>query len=244
MPDVSGVLSTLPGVLRIVNVILLLSTLFFFTGTLSSHLIEFAVGLMNSRGRQLRKRLELALGKPAAEEFYDNPIIRSLSTQSTLARHQQIYPPSYIEPDVFARVIAALSSASGSALSASPVIREVKSKLVKPGEDLEAKLIEWFKAVNDRQAGVYTRWTFLRLLVVGLLLAGMMDIDTVHIAGTLWNNPEQAQKAAGALHGVKKVSANIADKSAPLTAADKRELEDAVGAAYTQLLAVAPPSYA
>jgi hypothetical protein len=100
MLDISGVLQSLPGFLQIINVIVLLSALFFFTSTISSHLIEVFVGLINSRGKHLRARLELALGKGAAKALYDDPIIKSLSSQSRTTIHW----PSYIEPELFARV--------------------------------------------------------------------------------------------------------------------------------------------
>lgn len=36
-------------------------------------------------------------------------------------------------------------------MSKSEVIKDIKDKLVKVESDLEPKLIEWFKAINDRQ---------------------------------------------------------------------------------------------
>jgi hypothetical protein len=234
MPDVSAVLQSLPGVLQIVNVVVLLSALFFFTSTISSHLLEVFVGVINSRGKQLRARLEFALGPDAAKAIYDDPIIRSLSSGSP--SHSQ--PPSYIEPDMFARVVARLSTVDN-AMSSSGVIKVIKGALARP-EDIEPKLIEWFRAINDRQTGVYTRWTFLRLLIVGFLMAGVMDIDTVHIAGKLWSNPEQAEKAAKALEGAKRTT----EKSEPLSDSDQKRLQESVAAAYAQLRSIAPPSYA
>ena len=180
--------------------------------------------------------MELALGKDAAKAFYDDPIIKSLSNQSRTTSHS----PSYIEPELFARVVASLSNDDKSAMSKSEVIRDIKDKLVKLESDLEPKLIEWFKAINDRQTGVYTRWTFLRLLVIGFLLAGLLDIDTVHIAGKLWSNPEQAEQAARVLDEARKIS----DHSESLTDADKKKLRESVASAYAQLRTIVPPNYA
>ena len=78
--DLSGVLQSLPGLMQIVNVIILLSALFFFTSTIASHLVEVIVGFLNSRGKQLRARLEIALGKETADAFYEDPLIKSLSS--------------------------------------------------------------------------------------------------------------------------------------------------------------------
>jgi hypothetical protein len=236
MLDISGVLQSLPGFLQIVNVILLLSALFFFTSTISSHLIEVFVGIINSRGNHLRARLELALGRDAAKALYDDPIIKSLSIPSRTT----IHPPSYIEPELFARVVAGLSNDDKSAMSKSEVIKDIKDKLVKVESDLEPKLIEWFKAITDRQTGVYTRWTFLRLLVIGFLLAGLLDIDTVHIAGELWSDPGQAEQIARVLDEARQIS----DPSKALTDADEKKLRESVARAYAELRAIVPPNYA
>ncbi len=247
MTDIAGALQSLPGFLQIINVVVLLSALYFFTSTVSSHLIELFVGFINSRGRQLRSRLELAFGKDAADALYRNPIIKSLSSgpgkaSKSLSSESEkaINSPSYIEPELFARVVAGLFNENGNAISNSAVISEIKTKLAKVDTDFEPKLIEWFKAINDRQTAVYTRWTFLRLLVVGFLLAGLIDIDTVHIASKLWNNPEQAEQAAKALDEARKIS----DRGESLTDADEKKLRDSVAAAYAQLRTIAPPNYA
>ena len=42
--------------------------------------------------------------------------------------------------------------------------------------------------------------------MIGFLLAGLLDIDTVHIAGKLWSNPEQAEQAARVLDEARKIS--------------------------------------
>jgi hypothetical protein len=261
--DLSGVLQSLPGFLQIVNVVVLLSALFFFTSTIASHLVEVIVGFLNSRGKQLRARLEIALGKDAADAFYNDPLIQSLSTEvseirtatrSVLGRawatlpgaagragvsYQdnawRLHPPSYVEPEFFAKVVATLSNTEGSAFKTSAVINDIKTKLVGVGDQLEPKLVEWFKAINDRQNGVYTRWTFLRLLVIGFLLAALIDIDTVHIAGTLWKNPEQTEKAVKALDDIEKLK---------LTDAQKNEVRDSVAKAFVELRKIAPPNYA
>ena len=261
--DLSGVLQSLPGFLQIVNVVVLLSALFFFTSTIASHLVEVIVGFLNSRGKQLRARLEIALGKDAADAFYNDPLIQSLSTEvseirtatrSALGRAWatlpgaagragvrfqdnawRLHPPSYVEPEFFAKVVATLSNTEGSAFKTSAVINDIKTKLVGVGDQLEPKLVEWFKAINDRQNGVYTRWTFLRLLVIGFLLAALIDIDTVHIAGTLWKNPEQTEKAVKTLDSLE--MSNIDETK-------KKEIREAVAKAFLEIRKIDPPNYA
>jgi hypothetical protein len=78
------------------------------------------------------------------------------------------------------------------------------------------------------------------LLVIGFLIAGPLDIDTVHIAGKLWSNPVQAEQAARVLDEARKIS----DHSESLTDADKKKLRESVAKAYAQLRTIVPPNYA
>ncbi len=43
----ADVLKSLPGLLQVVDVVVLLSALFFFTSTVASHLVEAIVGFCN-----------------------------------------------------------------------------------------------------------------------------------------------------------------------------------------------------
>ena len=56
-----GLLRGIPGLTQSISLAILLFSVFFFTSTLASHLLEAFVGLINARGRQLERRLELAL---------------------------------------------------------------------------------------------------------------------------------------------------------------------------------------
>lgn len=244
MPEVAALLQTLPGFLTIVNVVVLLSAIFFFTSTLASHLLEMFVGLINSRGRQLRERLDTALGERAAGAIYDDPLIRSLMARGAkiMPGAASPQPPSYIEPEFFARVVARLFQTSGNAVSESDVIKRIKDSVAEATPtELEPRIVEWFKAINDRQNGVYTRWSFLRLFIIGFLFAAAMDIDTVHIAGAIWKNPEVAEKTVKELERAAQLTTSDLSQ---LTDEQKKQLREAVAAAWTQLRTTAPPSYA
>ncbi len=92
--------------LTLVNVAIVLFALFFFISTLSSHMLEVLVGFLNCRGRLLRNQLGKALTKEAAEEIYENPLIKSLAGDGI---GKPLHLPSYIEPELFARAGAALA---------------------------------------------------------------------------------------------------------------------------------------
>jgi hypothetical protein len=237
----SEVFKALPGTLLIVNIVILLSALFFFTSTVASHLVEAWVGAWNSRGKQLRARLESALGKEAADALYGHALIRSISSgaDAQTADVRTLNPPSYIEPKIFADAIRSLS-APNQPLNANAVVTQIRASVADAATQFEPKLLEWFKAINDHQTGVYTRWTFLRLITIGFLFAAMMDLDTVHITATLWGHPEQTEAVAKALKDANLGSGEL-DK---LTADQKTKIQDAVAQAYKQLRDIAPPDYA
>jgi hypothetical protein len=249
MQDLGSVLQALPGFVQIINIIILFGALFFFTSTLASHLIEAWVGMWNSRGKQLRARLENALGKTVADEIYGDPLIRSISTlkkrsptpQDDTAPANDLIPPSYIEPELFARVVNRLSGITNNPLAASALISDLKAAAGGAAATVEPKIIDWFKSITDHQTGVYTRWTFLRLIVVGFLFALAMDLDTVHIAGTLWQHPEQAERAVKALQDAAPLSSK---EEGQLSDDERKKLQSAVADAVQELRKIDPPNYA
>ena len=224
---------TLPGLLTILNVAILLFAVFFFTSTMASHVLEYFVGSINSRGRQLAERLATAMGGEAAKAVYANPLIASLCDQGRKGPQ----PPSYIEPAFLARaVVAEFANATGP-VHASAIVQQLNKEAGDDAAAFQSKIVEWFNALTERQSGVYTRWSFMRLFVIGFLLAAVMDIDTVHIAGTLWDKPELAEKLASGLE--RAVPALKADDPGQLSDADRKLLADAVAATWKEISAEA-----
>ena len=240
MPDV---LKSLPQLLQIVNVVILLSALFFFTSTIASHVVEAWVGFRNSRGHELRTRLESALGKTAADALYGHPLIRSISSgvDTLTAAVDTLKPPSYIEPQLLVDAIKSLTE-NNQPLQNNPLIVKLKEAAGNAAADFEPKVLEWFKAINDHQTGVYTRWTFLRLIVVGFLFAAAMDLDTVHIAATLWKNPAQTEAAVKSLEQVNKI--NTSGDLDKLTADQRKTFNELIAAANRQISEIVKPNYA
>lgn len=64
--------------------------------------------------------------------------------------------------------------------------------------DAEAKLAEWFNSSMARVSDLYTRNMQFLSLFVGLMLALILNVDTLHLAGTLWNDPALRQTVAAA----------------------------------------------
>ena len=255
---IASALQPLPGFVTIVDVALLLFVLFFFSSTVASHILEAFVGLINSRGNQLYGRLRAALGANVADEIYDSPLIKSLvgdvrGISTTLL--QMLYLglgrlglttsqyrgglPAYIEPDFFARAVVALYDDGTKQTGNCPVFKHLRQEAGPDDALFQGKLVEWYKALNDRQNGVYTRWSFWRLLLIGLVLAVCMDLDTVHIVGSLWADPAFTAKLV----------AELPPSPPPASPADQRargDLEAAAANVWKELSAKAaqPPLYA
>lgn len=231
--------------LNVLNVAILLFAIFFFASTLASHALEALVGLLNSRGRQLRRRLETALGPEVAREIYRSPVLRSLAADGR--GDSRWRAPSYVEPGFFARAVAALVDDPGKAAAREELFRQLKDEAVREGAAFEDKLVEWYKALADRQTGVYTRWSTFRLFLIGLALAAAVDIDVVHIGAALWRQPAVAEDLAARLE---RAAPALAAGASPAALPDDQRagLVAAVGDAWPELRAAAagaegPPAY-
>ena len=224
LAGLAGALNGLPGFVLILNVAILLVAIFFFTSTLASHLLEYWSGLRNTRGEALRSRLQTALGDTTANDLYASPLIRSLSDGKT--------SPSYIEPEFLARALinkyVTLDGDKKIAVvgSGPPVIEVLAAEAGGDIERLRANIIDWFRALNERENGKYTRWSFFRLFLIGLAFAVVLDIDVVHITSTLWSKPELSEKLVAELEQAVP-SLKTADKAA-LGDEDRKKLQDAM----------------
>lgn len=60
------------------------------------------------------------------------------------------------------------------------------------GDDMDAfrkNLEQWFDDAMDRVNGIYSRLSQYFLLIVGLLMAVVLNVDSFHVAETLWRSP-------------------------------------------------------
>lgn len=263
---VASALQPLPNLFTILDLALLLFVLFFLLSTLASHILEAFVGLINSRGNQLYRRLQAALGEKVTDEIYDNPLIKSLTSDgrgASSALLQMLYRrlgrlkltpdvfrgdlPAYVEPEFFARAVVVVYGDGTTQASGNPLFQQLKREA---GDDVAAfrdKVVEWYKALNDRQNGTYTRWSFWRLLLIGAPLAASLDIDTVHIVGSLWSHPELAAKLVGELQSaLPSAGAGVGAEVGTPDGQASRELAEAVAKTWRDIAAEAtrPPLYA
>lgn len=181
---------------------------------------EAGTGLFKGRGRYLRRGIEELLHGDAelVDAFYAHPQIYALyeGTESRKAF------PSYIPARNFALALmdmtargrdARLGSQSGaeaapltvetlrrqvSSIGEPRVQRVMLSALDTAHGDIEKvrqSLQDWFDSAMDRVSGHYKRRTQWWLFAIGLVLAILLDIDTLRIAGILYRDPAKRQAA-------------------------------------------------
>jgi hypothetical protein len=99
---------------------------------------------------------------------------------------------------------------------------------VKTLAEAEAKIEEWFNNSMTRVSEAYTRRMQYLSLFVGFFLALILNVDTLNLAGTLWNDPalRQAVAVAAEQSAERAQRADIADpaseQSAELTESAQR----------------------
>jgi hypothetical protein len=105
-----------------------------------------------------------------------------------------LVPPTNGEPRDLGQLRSAITS-----LPDSPTKNALLSLAASTQKDLaefQTKAEMWFNDSMDRAAGWYKRKTQKILLVLGLLVAITMNVDTIRIAKTLWTNPAARQATA------------------------------------------------
>jgi len=166
---------------------------------------EALSALFRLRARMLRDCIQRMLRDPqftgAARALYEHPLI---STRIDFADpHTSPRPgPSYIQPANFALALIDAIRSGGAALDSAiaavpdPQLRRTLDTLyVQTGGDVErfqAALGNWFDSTVERLGGTYKRRQLLVSFVLSLLLAILLNIDSIHLFQTLWRYPTLA----------------------------------------------------
>jgi hypothetical protein len=172
---------------------------YFLIGLICTAINEFIASMLKLRYRILEKSIRrLITHKDFRDRFFSDPLISSLGDK-----------PSYIPSFNFAR--AFLNSVSSKVEEREePAVdleelqktvkkiefddntRSVLSRLVGEAKDLEEareNVEKWFDTAMERLTGHYKRLTQWVLLGVGLLVAVLINADTIQTAEALWQNP-------------------------------------------------------
>ncbi len=178
-------------VIGLVFIYLLLSLL----GTTVNELIS---GLLSLRGRNLKKSLVNLLNDEKNEvlfyKFIEHPMFRKLR------KDKKKRYPSYLSESKFSKILLESFSEKGKfpqqeditggleKLPLGPTKEILQSFWIETAGDITAfrgKIEDWFEEVQCRASGWYKRNTQIALLVIGFIIAGIFNADTLSIINKL-----------------------------------------------------------
>ncbi len=186
----------------------------FCYGTLAlvvSTLQEALAAAFSLRANMLLDAVKRMLDDPRcealAQSLYDHPLVNPHGGGN--ARRPLSVKPSYIEPAHFA--IALLDSlrrnpaiplqAAIEALPDEQVKRVLLALYRQSSGDLQRfqeGIAGWFNSAMERLSGVYKRRQLLISFLLALLLTILLNIDSIHLFQTLWQNPALAAQIKAA----------------------------------------------
>jgi len=179
---------------------------------LASHIQELLASYSSQRAATLERAIRNMLVDPKlVEQFYQHPLIQSISlsrAQLTGSSSQSKQSrPAYVAPESFCKVLhfilmetyAPQTTSLGALIAAMPdsgLQHTLKTvALDAPNDPAIAMAIErWYSDTMDRVAGLYKRKTQWSLLMLGFLLAALLDVNMFQVTQKLWEMPDIEQK--------------------------------------------------
>ena len=192
-------LTILSVAIGIILVLLLMSIL-------SSTVHDIISSMLSLRGRHLRKTLTDMLGEQT-ENFFSHPFFRQLiyaDKNKNLVKPYSL--PDWIDKETFSAILHDVLQDSGDGNNlaekinkiSDPNLKRLLEYLVRESDGtiggLKAKLENWFEQVMERSSAFFARATKWRLFVIGLVMAALLNADTIHIYQALSTNPELREK--------------------------------------------------
>jgi hypothetical protein len=145
-----------------------------------------------------------------ARSIYNHGLTNPQANGAATKETELIAKPSYIDAKQFATALTELAGiSSGVTGSSGDIVKALLTKIDatitdpqlnktlkgivdRAGGDINkinSDISDWFNQSMDRVAGVYKRWTQVWTLVIALILAIALNLDTVRIAQALWDQP-------------------------------------------------------
>jgi hypothetical protein len=206
---------------KVLDVIIGLSFVYLLLSLIASALNELVAGLLGLRQSTLRNGVQVLLSDcpQLRDAVYDHPLVKSLSH----GRLPWTRWPSYLPTDLFASALLDVLAQDplppgltavadqvkevrlslGTLLRGTPVLTAIDDKVqaVADAAARERKAVgEWFDAAMERVSGVYKRTSQIVILVLSLLVAVALNVDTVALVRALWTGAhvrEAVAQAAG-----------------------------------------------
>jgi hypothetical protein len=181
-------LAVLSIIIGIVFVLLLFSML-------TSAVVEVYHAFFASRGKHLRETMEIMLGKDMCDKFYAHSYFRQLSSATKPKSSKKL--PIWMEKSTFSTVLADILNPPNSSLSIPERIALIENEDLRKVLDFlwrqsnnrvdvfQQKVEGWFDDVMARAKDWFGDATKYRLFVIGLVLAGILNADTIQIYKSL-----------------------------------------------------------
>lgn len=191
------------------NVALGLVLTYLLLGMLASSFQELVVGAVSLRGKKLLETLDRLLCDNLAAGD-------AASLAARIKAHSLVKPlgaaekPSYLPAKNFALALMNVLAQGSQAPAFSQIENGVAQLPASPAKDsltmfvqraagdidaLQTHLQTWFDDAMDRASGEYKRFSQYFLLWFGFAVAAVLNIDSISIATTLWNDPAAARAA-------------------------------------------------
>jgi hypothetical protein len=198
--------------------------IFLLMSIMVSGLNEIITSLFGHRGKHLKEAIDKALQDPAnknlSDLIYDHPLVDKLKkTEKTL--------PPYISSEVFAKTILDVVAQQNTATAPTTILQSKNDPVqnftdglntFQPSsvktllhsfvtdaegdyEKLKQNIKDWYNEYMNRVSGWYKRRVKSILFVIGLLFAILMNVDTIRISKTLWENTVLRESVANAAAG-------------------------------------------
>lgn len=199
-------------ILQIIEVGIGIALIYLLFSLLATSTAEALAGLLDSRARTLRLLISgLLKGSNAGEDaktqvakLYAHPLIKAVTASGLLGRN-----PSYLSGDtLLASVIAeyrdrsladqvvmhveSIKSAIDGLPADSPIrfiLQEAWRRCEERGEDFQRQFDRWYEEFENRVKGYYRQQTQAVLLVLSVLIAGSLNVDTIAIVRQLSSDP-------------------------------------------------------
>ncbi|MEW5729363.1 MAG: hypothetical protein AB1918_16165 [Pseudomonadota bacterium] len=174
---------------------------------------EALARVLKIRGANLRAGLERIMGKENKLVFDSMPLIRSIAQASGSHLYDHLPKETYVQT-VMQQLRAGGALADGAADVIGAGIDRLPEGTFKDvllaakheaGDDLialESRIGGWFDASMAHVQAAYQRKLHLISLVVGVVLAGVLNADTFHVANVLWRDPTVRKAVVATAEGV------------------------------------------
>jgi hypothetical protein len=203
------------------DVVIGLVMVFAVSSLLASAIQEGLASLRNYRGKNLKQAIASMGGDDSevVDELYKEPLLKSLFiSRADKPSALSADGPSYLSADAFSTALFSLLAKSASVPMRQGTPGEFLSSITMPAGSptgfaslletlrtlatgveqdwpaFEIRVQAWYEQTGERSIGWFKRRTQWDLFVIGLVIAMVMNVDSIHIGSALWNDPALREK--------------------------------------------------